>query len=374
MKITKIETIQIPEHRDVLWVRVHTDEGLVGLGETYSHAEPAKTLIDQVYGPGHLLGADPLRIEMLWRAMFQSNYSGWAGAEMRAISAIDIALWDILGQVTGQPIYQLLGGACRDRIPIYNTCGAGPEYDFLRNPVELARDLLANGIRAMKIWPFDGLARQSGGHYLSRQDLQKGLEPVRRIREAVGDGIDIAMEFHGCWDLQCAVLIAQALEEFEVMWLEEILLPDNLEAYAHLAHATRLPLTVSERLLTRYQLLPVMQRGIARIIMFDVEWGGGISEGKKIATMAEAHQLPIAPHNYGGPVLNFASAHVAASSPNLMILETGRNQISQWTRDIITAPVGVANGHLALPEGPGLGTALQEDLLNRKDLIVGITA
>jgi L-alanine-DL-glutamate epimerase-like enolase superfamily enzyme len=170
VKITKIETIQIPEHRYILWVRIHTDEGLIGLGETYSHAEPAKTLIDEVYGPGYLLGQDPLQIEALWRAMFQSNFSGWAGAEMRAISAIDIALWDILGQQTGQPIYQLLGGKCRDRIPIYNTCGAEPHFDFLKNADEFAQDLLAKGTRAMKIWPFDGFARQTGGHYLSRQN------------------------------------------------------------------------------------------------------------------------------------------------------------------------------------------------------------
>ncbi|MBI2505520.1 MAG: mandelate racemase/muconate lactonizing enzyme family protein, partial [Candidatus Latescibacteria bacterium] len=150
--------------------------------------------------------------------------------------------------------------------------------------------------------------------------------------------------------------------------------PDNLDAYEQLSRATRLPLTVSERLLTRYQFLPVMQRGIARIIMFDVEWAGGISEGKKIATMAETYHLPVAPHNYGGPVLNFASAHVAASAPNLMILETGRNLIPYWTNEIITAPLVIADGHLALPEGPGLGVALQEGLLRRSDLIVGTTA
>lgn len=372
MKITRVETIQVPEYRHILWVRIHTDEGLVGLGETYLYADPAKALIERIYGPGFLVGRDPFQIEAHWRAMFnQSNFFGWGGAEMRAMSAIDIALWDILGQASGQPIYQLLGGACRDRIRIYNTCGGEKNFDFMKNADEYAQDLLSTGVRAMKIWPLDGLAQQTGGHYISPSDLKRGLEPVRKIRAAVGDEMDIAMEFHGHWDLHCAVQIAQALEEYQVMWLEEMMQPDNLDAYEHLSRATRLPLTVSERLLTRYQFLPVMQRGIARIIMPDVEWCGGISEGKKIATMAEAYQLPVAFHNYGGPILNVASAHVAASIPNLMILETGRNLLSNWTSDIITNPIVIENGIMALPKGAGLGIALSETLLRRKDVIIG---
>ncbi len=372
MKITKIETIQAPEYSHLLWVRIHTDEGPIGLGETYPLVEPVKALIDQVFGPGYLFGRDPLRIEAHWRGMFdRCNFSGWAGAEMRAISAIDLALWDILGQKTGQPIYQLLGGACCERIRIYNTCGPYQHFDFLKNADEYAQYLLDSGIQAMKIWPFDGYARQSHGQYISPGELKKALEPVRKVRKAVGDAMDLAIEFHGHWNLNCAVRIAQALEEYEVMWLEDMMKPDNLDAYEHLSKATRLPLILSERLLTRYQFLPVMQRGIARIVNPDVEWCGGISEGKKIATMAEAYQLPVAFHNYGGPVLNFASAHVAASTPNMMILETGRNLLDHWEDAVITRPVVIENGHMALPEGSGMGTALREDFLGRDDLVIG---
>lgn len=371
MKITKVETLQAPESRHILWVRVHTDGGLVGLGETYVNADAVRATIIEVLGPAFLVGQDPLQIERLWRTAFdRCSFAGWAGAEMRALSAIDIALWDLLGQAADQPIYQLLGGRCREGIKVYNTCGAMRGFDFMVNADEYARFLLDRGIGAMKIWPFDGFARASGGHYLSPAELQRALEPVRKVRSAVGSDMDLALEFHGCWDLNCAVRIAQALEEYEVMWLEELLQPDSLDAYEHLARATRLPLTVSERLLTRYQFLPVMQRGIARVIMPDVEWCGGISEGKKIATLAETFQLPMAYHNYGGPVLNFASAHVAASIPNLMILETGHNLLAQWAEGVVTRAVVVEDGHMALPEGPGLGTALQEDLLEREDLIV----
>lgn len=367
MTITKIETI----HYDwIHWVRIHTDEGLIGLGETVLYSEPANTLIETTFGPW-LIGQDPHAIEAHWRNMFdRTDFVGNMGAEMRAMSALDMALWDILGQACGQPIYRLLGGACRDRIPIYNTCGGERGFDFLVNAGEYAQDLLSFGIRAMKIWPFDEFAQQSGGHYLSLPDLRKGLEPVRKIREAVGDEMDIAMEFHGNWDLHCAVQIAQALEEYHVMWLEDMMHPENLDAYKHLSEATRLPLAVSERLQTRYQFLPLMQRGIARIIIQDISWCGGISEAKKIATLAEAFNLPIAFHNFGGPVLNFASAHVAASIPNLMLLETGRNFLDDWTSDIITNPIVIEDGHMALPEGPGLGVALSDALLARDDVVI----
>ena len=367
MRITKIETIS---YGWSLWVRIYTDEGLTGLGETYLHSEPARALIEQLFGPA-LIGQDPLAIEAHWRRMFdRTNFAGSRGAEMRAMSAIDIALWDILGQSCGKPIYQLLGGACRDRLKVYNTCGGEPGLDFMVNPDEFAQNLLSNGIRAMKIWPFDALGHKTGGHFISLPDLKKGLDPVRRIRQAVGDEMEIAMEFHSIWDLQCAVRIAQAHEEFNVLWLEDMMQPENMEAYEHLAAATRLPLTVSERLQTRYAFLPVMQRRIARIIMPDVEWCGGISEAKKIATLAETFNLSVAFHNFGGPVLNFASAHVAASIPNLMLLETGRCLLTQWTDEIITNPVVIEDGHMKLPEGPGLGTALSDALFKKEGVVV----
>lgn len=369
MRVTRIETI---DHDWALWVRIHTDDGLIGLGETYLYHDPARTLIENRYGP-KLIGEDPTRIEAFWRHIFeQFDFVGVQGAEMRAMSALDMAMWDLLGQACGKPIYQLLGGACRDRIKIYNTCGEEEGLDFMINPDEFAQDLLANGIRAMKIWPYDGLALESDGHYISLPDLKKGLEPIRKIREAVGDEIDIAVEFHGHWDLQCAVRIAQSLEPYNVMWLEDIMHPENLDAYEHLSRATRLPLTVSERLQTRYAFLPVMQRQIPRVIMPDVVWCGGITEAKKISDMADTFNLPVAFHNFGGPINNFASAQVAAAIPNLMIMETGRCLLNMWTDEFITHPIVIEDGHMKLPEGPGIGTGLSEAVLKRDDVQVNV--
>jgi galactonate dehydratase len=373
MQITTIETLQIPELPRTLWIRIHTDEGLIGLGETYIHAEAARAMIQDVYAPEFLLGKDPLKIEAHWRSMFdRSSFVGWGGAEIRAISAIDIALWDILGQYTQQPIYQLLGGASRDRIPIYNTCNLEEMIDFPDEPVALAQDLLSAGIRAMKIWPFDEYAFQSGGQAIHLADLERAIKPIRKIREVLGSAIEIAIEFHGQWNLPCAIRIARALEEFRVLWLEDPMNPDHLDAYEHLAHETNIPLMLSERLMTRYQFLPVMQRKLAQIINPDVEWCGGISEAKKIASLAETFHLPVAFHNYGGPILNFASAHVAAAINNLMMLETGRDLISQWTEDIITQPIRISDGYMMLPDGPGLGVSLSTSLLNREDLVITI--
>jgi L-alanine-DL-glutamate epimerase-like enolase superfamily enzyme len=370
VRITQVETLYLTNEPRWLWILIHTDAGLVGLGETYVHVEPVKEVIEHIFAREFLIGREALSIEAIWRDLFNRvNYVGWGGAEIRAISAVDIALWDLLGQASGQPIYQLLGGACRERIRVYNTCGHEPGFDFMTNPDDLAADLLASGTRAMKIWPFDALAAASGGHYLSLPELKQGLVPLERIRQAVGDQIDIAVEFHGHWDVNCALRIAHALEALNVMWLEDLVQADNLEALEQLRRGTRLPLAVSERLYTRYQFLPLLQRGIPQVINPDVEWCGGITEARKIAALADTFQTPVAFHNYGGPVLNFATAHVAASIPNLMILETGRDLIARWTDDFITAQPQIVDGHLMLPQGAGLGVRLSERVLQHPNLI-----
>ena len=162
--------------------------------------------------------------------MFQAiSYSGWAGAEMRAISAIDVALWDLAGKSSGVPVYQLLGGASREAIRTYNTCY--DHIDFLTEPVKLARDLARSGIHAMKIWPFDPVARETRGQFITAAQMRQGLEPLRLIREELGDSMDVAMEFHGYWNLPCAIEIAKALEPYSPLWLEEMLPQDNLAAY-----------------------------------------------------------------------------------------------------------------------------------------------
>jgi galactonate dehydratase len=380
MKITAVETIYIPRGVTVhvgaityLWVRIHTDEGIIGLGESYPNAEAEAAIVHSRLA-AVLLGKDPSAIDRLWADMFLAvSYSGWAGAEMRAISAVDIALWDLLGKAMGQPVYKLLGGASRESIRIYNTCY--DRVDFTNEPCQLARELLASNVRAMKIWPFDPIARETGGNHISGEQLRLAIKPLRLIREEFGDSIDVAIEFHGFWNLPSAIKIAAALEPYKPMWLEEMLPQDNLAAYAELARSTGIPLCLSERLMTRWGFRELLENRAAQIIMPDVAWCGGISETKKIATMAETYYLPIAPHNCGGPVLHFATAHVAANVTNLFIMESVRRHYNEEYEGLVTRKlVPQANGQLALPPGPGLGVELTAEVLARKDAVIKRTS
>jgi galactonate dehydratase len=376
MKITKIETITFTRSITIhagpiswLWVRIHTDEGIAGLGETYPAAEAAEAALSTSLAPV-LLGQDPREIERLWQEMFLAvSYHGWAGAELRAISAVDIALWDLLGKMTGQPVYQLLGGKSRARIRTYNTC-YDHVYDFNEQAGELAQDLLASGIHAMKIWPFDRTALRNKGQYITPAEMEDCLRPVRQIRDAVGDRVELAMEFHGYWNLPSAVKIARALEPYNILWLEEMLPQDNLAVYRRLKDETSIPLVLSERLMTRWQFREVVERGIAQFVNPDICWCGGITEAKKIAALAETHYIPVAPHNCGGPVLHFASLHLAASVPNLFILESVRRHYLKEYQGIVVDTGAAKDGWLAAPSAPGLGVELDAAIFSRPDVRV----
>jgi galactonate dehydratase len=369
MKITKVETVELLKstaiHQGViswLWVRIHTDEGLIGLGETFPSSASEKPVILNDLAP-LLLGRNATDIEALWHDMFVSvQYRGWAGAEIRAISAVDVALWDLLGKKANLPVYVLLGGKCRDEVPVYNTC-YDDKFDFNTHPAELARDLLASGIHAMKVWPFDHVGRRNRGQTISVDELRECLEPIRKIREAAGEKMEIAVEFHGFWNLPCAVKIAEALQPYNLMWIEEILPQDNLSAYKTLAEHTSIPLCVSERLATRWGFRELIENRAASVIMPDIVWTGGISETRKIANWAETYYLPVTPHNCGGPITHFASWHVATAIPNLKILETVRRHYGDRYVPLVTNTGAVKEGKLGLPPGPGLGVELKPDLL-----------
>lgn len=396
MKIVRIDTIRLPEHPRTLWVQVHTDDGLIGLGETYYIPGAVASVIHEVAAP-LLLGRSAYDLERHWAALFQAtNYYGYAGAEMRAISALDIALWDILGQHCGEPVYNLIGGQVRDRIKIYNTCasyGEQRDYEaFHERAGELAESLLAEGITAMKIWPFDifaspppvgesltapgvaGTGRNvlgfNEGQYISPEDLDRGLESVRQIRAAVGRRMEIAVELHAMWNLPSAIRIARALEPYDILWFEEAMTPDPVDDLARLVQETRVPICTSERLFTRYAFRQVLERKAAHIIMPDIIWTGGISEGKKIAAMAEAYHLPIAPHDCTGPVNVFACAHLCASCPNTMIMETVRAFYRGYYGDIVETNLDIREGYLHFPKTPGLGTRLRPAVLERRDAVI----
>jgi L-alanine-DL-glutamate epimerase-like enolase superfamily enzyme len=352
---------------------LHTEAGLIGLGETFHTASAVANIVHGTLAP-LLIGRESRQIDLLWHHMFKVvHYAGHAGAEMRALSAVDIALWDLLGKETGLPVYDLLGGACRECIPTYNTCASmGPYNDYERSredPAGLAKELFAAGIRAMKIWPFDELAVPNLGQRITNDQLEKGLAPFRAIRDAVGDAMDIALEGHCQWNLPSAIRIARAVEPYRPMWQEELMPPDNPAATRTLRRATSVPLVSSERLMTRFAFRPVIERQAADIIMLDIGWTGGLTEARKIAALAETYQLPVAPHNPGGPVSHLVAAHFCASVYNLFIMESVRAFYLTWFNDCLTNNLVPVDGSFPLPPGPGLGTELRPELLARPELI-----
>jgi L-alanine-DL-glutamate epimerase-like enolase superfamily enzyme len=406
LKIERFETLRLDEFPQQLWVRVHTDEGPVGLGETCLGPETVEAHIHESIAP-RLIGQNPLLLDRHSRSMYDLfvGYGG-TGAETRGNSAVDVALWDIVGQAAGLPIYQLLGGATRDRIRIYNTCAGynygranrgalgaadrasagdwglpagsppGPYedlYAFIHHADELALSLLDQGITGMKIWPFDPFAIPSGGHYISAAEIKKGLEPFEKIRTAVGSKMDIMVELHALWQLPMARKIAQALEPYNPFWLEDPIKADDLEAVARFARSTRVPTVVGETLATRWSFRQVLDLEAASILMFDIGWVGGLSEAKKIATMAESYDVSVAPHDCTGPVVLIASSHLAINLPNALVQETVRAYYTGWYKEVVTALPTFADGHIAPPPGPGLGTALVPGIESRADAHVRFT-
>ena len=367
MRITKIETIQLNEHPQVLWVQVYTDGDIVGLGETYYAPAVVAAAIHDWFGP-LLIGRDPFETERLWEQMFRlSDHAGYGGAEMRAISALDIALWDIKGQSLGVPIYELLGGAVRKRVPVYATgmpyTGAG----------ELAKQLLDEGITAMKGGPTIPLALASDGQFLSPTDLDRALRPFREIREAVGMEMQFANDAHAKWNLPIAIRIAQAMEPLEPMWQEDLTPLLNPEALLRLQQSTRTPVCISERLLTRWQLRQYIENGSARIVMPDLIWTGGVSETHKVAILASAHQVPFAPHDATGPVNIFACAHICISSANAMMQEHVPAFFKGWYNDIVDPNLEIRDGYLHAPQNPGVGTRLKASVRDRSDAIIRVS-
>jgi L-alanine-DL-glutamate epimerase-like enolase superfamily enzyme len=379
LKITSIETVHLAEFPAITWVQVKTDSGQVGLGETYFGPRAVDGCVHEMFAP-MLIGKDPLAIERHWRDMFDmANAYGYAGAEARAISAIDIALWDISGQVAGQPIYNMLGGACRDRIRTYNTTGQyGDNHDMemaILDPGTLAKSLLDEGITAMK-WAFtDQFADLTRGTYISNEDLRLLIKPVEEIRAAVGDRLEVANDGHGRWNLNSAIKIGKAMDHLDMMWQEELIQPTNVESHLRLADEIEAPVCVSERLISKYQFREYLRAGAAEVVMPDLIWTGGITETRKICIMAEAEQRPVAPHDMTGPVNMFACAHVSMNAPNVYLMESCRAFYGTggWYDRVVETNIRVEDGYLLAPEGPGLGTRLRPDLFDRSDVTIEVT-
>lgn len=393
MKITAVETIRCEEFPNLLWVQLQTDEGLVGLGESFYGPAATEAHIHELLAP-KLIGRDPCNVEGLQGDLM--GYVGFVGssAEMRGRSAIDIALWDVFGQSTGLALCDLLGGRVRDEIQVYNTCagysyvqtkatqgtdnfgldattGAYEDLDaFLNRADELAQSLLEMDITAMKIWPFDYAAEASQGQWIGTEDLKRGLAPFEKIRAAVGDKMEIAAELHSLWSRPMAVKIADALEDIAPMWVEDPVFMDHLASIGEVAAATSCPIAVGETRGGRADFRQLLELEALSMLIMDLSWCGGISEARKVASMAETYHIPVAFHDCTGPVVLTASTHLALNTRNCRVQEIVRAFYHGWYGRFVTELPAIDKGQITVPPGPGLGTALQPDVVTRGDVQV----
>jgi galactonate dehydratase len=392
--ITALRTIRIAERPNLIWIEIETDDGLTGLGESFRGAQAVEAVLHEQVAPW-LIGRDAQHIEAVSRQLL-TPYLGFnsAGAETRAASAVDIALWDLAGKRHGIPVYVAMGGGVRDSIRAYNTCAgyayntsgtarrdasagdavAGPYDDqvaFMRDAGALAESLLSEGYAAMKIWPFDIYAAASGGHLITLSDLKAGLEPFRKIRAAVGDKIEIMCELHSMWGSHAAIRICRALEDYGVFWAEDpISKMDDARTLADLRRQTRTPICGSETLAGLVPFRDMLAADALDIVMLDLAWCGGLTEGRKIAALAESYAKPVAPHDCTGPVTLMAGVHLAMHASTAIFQEVVRATLATWYRELVTILPAVENGRVMAPQAPGLGTALHPEVRHRQDATV----
>lgn len=391
MKITALRTFRVEEFANVLWVHVETDAGITGLGETFYGAEAVEAHIHNTLAM-RLLGQDPLNIEALHKEMVSLPMAqASTGVEYRAASAVDIALWDIFGKVAGQPVHVMLGGQSWDKIRIYNTCAGtryvrtnkikpvdtwnrdadGPYEDldgFMTRAGDLAEDLLDKGITAMKIWPFDPAAIENKGQFITTAQMKEAVRPFEMIRKAVGDKMEIMVELHSLWNLSSAKEIARALEPFQPKWFEDPIRMNNPQALAEFARSTHVWTCASETLGSRFAYQEYLSRDAVDVVMADLCWTGGLTEGRKIAAMADTQHKPFAPHDCIGPVGFAAAIHMSFSQPNTLIQESVRAFYKGWYRELVTEVPKIKNGYVYPMQGVGLGTELVPQFFDRADL------
>lgn len=378
LSITKIETIHLSYRyseeerwqcpgwttlqRNATLVRIWTNKGIHGIGEVSEDScipQSVESIIDEHFAP-MLIGEDPFQIEKLWRKMFvRSLHWGRKGGAIKIISGLEIALWDIIGKALNRPVYDLLGGIVRDRIRVYASAGMSNEESEL---IEEILEYKEQGYTAMKM--------RIGG------DPRGDVEKVRKVREAVGSEIDLMADAGMCyvdaaWDYNTAIRVARKLEPCDLLWLEEPLINDDIDGYARLAAEVDIPIAAGENEYTKYGFKDLIVKRAVDIVQPDATRSGGIMEVKKIAAIADAFQMRMAPHIFTSGVSLMANLHIIASSPNAMIMEYDRT-INPLRDELLVEPLEYKDGMISFPKGiPGLGVKLTDELIEKFKFIPG---
>ena len=359
MRITEVKTFLVnPGHRNLVFVKVCTDEGIEGIGEAYSVGPDDATAAAIHDFERWLIGQDPLNIEHLWALMYNGSRFPGGSIINAAISGIEHALWDIAGKALNVPVYNLLGGKCRDKIRVYQGAGGRTPEQMGEHAVALIEQY---GYTALKIGP-----HPPGSEKMPINAVIRGAaERLEAVRKAVGDDIDIGLDPHAkIFEPVHAIMMAEALKPYKPFFFEEPLRPENIDALAKVAAHVDIPIATGEMLYTKFQFRELLVKQAADIIQPDICCAGGILECKKIAAIAEAFYVPLAPHNPMGPVATAVNVHLAASIPNFLILEYIPDDRPPRS-ELVKEPLKVKDGYIEVPTKPGLGIELNEEVFHK---------
>ena len=365
MRIDAVDTFLVdnpPPHAGGprwLFVKIRTDQGISGVGEATYHTRMDHTVLPLIESIAEqfLLGQDPTQIERIWSAIYEQRFVRRVGPlTAPVLSAIEIALWDITGKFYGQPIYNLLGGKFHERLRAYSYLTGWRAGDSAEKAAEMALAYVDQGFTAVKFDPVDPRTCDR------LEGLGYAANVVQQVREAVGDRCDILIGTHGQFTPHSAIRFAKRVEEFDPLWFEEPVPPENIAAMATVARATSIPVATGERLLSKFEFVDLLAQQAAAILQMDLTISGGIMEAKKIAGMAEAQYVQIAPHLYGGPVGAAAAFHLDVCSPNFLIQE-GIGTWDGFHADVLQEPLVWEEGYHVPSSKPGLGIELNEEVL-----------
>ena len=371
MKVTRLETIPIdnvPPYvggRKWLFIKLHTDEGIVGLGERVTGGvtdlRSQIALLDELCEQ-FVIGQNPFNVELIWQRMFSTphDYRHPGMSRTPAMSAIEIALWDIIGKATNQPIYNLLGGQFHEKLRAYAYMPSEGIWERPEKAGEIAQQLVADGWSACKTDPFTPLFPYPRDFPL--KEIKHAASIFRHVREAVGYDLEIGIGTHSQFSTAGAIRVAKVFEEYEPIWFEEPVPPEMVEEMARVAAQTSIPIAAGERLATKYDFANALEKQAIGIVQVDVGQCGGILESKKIAAIAESHHALIAPHMYVGPIAAAAAIQLDTCSPNFMLQEFNTGPLH---REIFREPIVVERGYITSPTGPGLGLELDAAVVQR---------
>lgn len=360
VEITEVETFIVSNPwKPWVFVRLHTDAGVTGLAEATTHDKPRTIVaaIDEM--EDYIVGSDPFDTEDRWLEMYRNEWFSKGVVNTTVVSAIDMASWDIKGKLLDKPVYDLLGGPVHGtRLRAYangwyTETGGEPEKF-----AKAAEQVVSDGYDAMKFDPF-GTAWQK----MSRRDLNHAIDIVRAVREAVGPDIDLLIEGHGRFSAGQALDIARDLQQYSPTWFEEPCPPDSINSLREVAEKSPIPIATGERHMTKYDFFELVTRTDIDVIQPDLMNTGGLTEGKKIAGLAEADHVSVAPHNPQGPVATAIYTHFNTTIPNFMIQEVFQTYDVDWVDELLSEPITIEDGYVEIPDGPGFGIELNDDVV-----------